>query len=77
LMSKLRLVSNLRKPPQRVLEKHLIKQGAADIGTFDKYWAKAVNALQHGSAEQKQKLADLYAATRAKVEEITRQPEAA
>jgi hypothetical protein len=74
LMSKLKLVRNLRKPPQRVLTKHLIKQGAPDIGTFDKYWAKAVKALQHTGAEQKQKLEDLYAATKAKVEEITRRP---
>jgi stearoyl-CoA desaturase (Delta-9 desaturase) len=77
VMSKLRLVSNLRKPPKRVLTSRLIKQGAPDIGSFDKYWSRAVKAMQHSgqatgefALEKKQKLEDLYAATREKLLEL-------
>jgi stearoyl-CoA desaturase (Delta-9 desaturase) len=81
VMSKLRLVSNLRKPPKRVLKARLIKEGAPDIGTFDAYWAKALKAMQQSgdfAVEQKEKLEELYAATRARLLELadsaTREP---
>jgi stearoyl-CoA desaturase (delta-9 desaturase) len=81
VMSKLRLVSGLRKPPQRVLESHLVRNGAADIGMFHKHWDRAVRVLQSAgtatgemATEQKQKLEELLAATKAKAEEIARRP---
>jgi stearoyl-CoA desaturase (delta-9 desaturase) len=81
VMSKLRLVSGLRKPPKRVLESHLVRNGAADIGMFHKHWDRAVRVLQSAgtatgemATEQKQKLEELLAATKAKVEEIARRP---
>lgn len=76
VLSKLRLVRDLRTPSERALNSRLIKQGAPDIGTFDKYWARAVKALHHTSdlaIEKKQQLAELYAATLARLEEIARE----
>jgi stearoyl-CoA desaturase (delta-9 desaturase) len=77
VLSKLKLVSGLRKPPERVLNSHLLRNGAADIGMFHKHWERAVRVLQTASTatgelavEEKKKLEELYAATKAKVEEI-------
>ncbi len=77
LLSKLGLVSHLRQPPAHIKEKHLIKQGAPDIGMFEKHWERAVKALADAqskagnvAAEQKLALEDLVAATRARVEEL-------
>ena len=78
-MSKLRLVGNLRAPNDRALTRHLIKQGATDIGMFQKHWERALAALTAAqnrtgelAAEQKAALEKLLADTRAKVEEIAR-----
>ncbi len=75
LLSKLGLVSNLHRPPKRLLEKHLIQKGAPDIGTFDKYLARAVKALHATgelAAEQKLALQELYATTKARALELVR-----
>jgi stearoyl-CoA desaturase (delta-9 desaturase) len=79
VLSKLKLVSGLRKPPERVLNSHLLRNGAADIGMFHKHWERAVRVLQSAgtatgelAVEEKKKLEELYAATRAKVEEIAK-----
>jgi hypothetical protein len=60
-------------------EKHLIKQGATDIGMFEKHWERAVKALSDAqaragdvAAEQKEALDELVAATRLKVEELAK-----
>jgi hypothetical protein len=61
------------------MQKHLVANGATDIGMFQKHWERAVRALEstrkatgEKAAEQKRKLEELYTATRAKVEEIAR-----
>ncbi len=73
------LVSGLRRPPAHVLEKHLIKKGAADLGMFQTHWERAVKALADAQAkagdvaiEQKQALEEMLSATRAKVEEFAK-----
>jgi stearoyl-CoA desaturase (delta-9 desaturase) len=78
-LSKFGIVSNLRQPPERIKHKHLIKQGATDLGMFQKHWERALTALANAQAKtgelaiaQKQALEELIAATRAKVEEIAR-----
>jgi stearoyl-CoA desaturase (Delta-9 desaturase) len=79
VLSKLKLVSGLRKPPARVLNSHLVRNGAADIGMFHKHWERAVRALQSAStatgelaADQMEKLDELYATTKAKAEAIAK-----
>jgi stearoyl-CoA desaturase (delta-9 desaturase) len=74
-LSKVGLVRNLRQPPERVLNKHLIKHGTADMGMFHAQWERAVKALstmQFKTAEQKKALEDLLANTRGKIEEIAK-----
>jgi stearoyl-CoA desaturase (delta-9 desaturase) len=74
-MSKLGLVSNLRKPPERILNKHLIKSGTTDLGMFNAQWERASRALtkmQFKTAEQKKALEELLAMTRGKIDEIAR-----
>ncbi|MBX3460535.1 MAG: fatty acid desaturase [Planctomycetes bacterium] len=79
LMSKVGLVSGLRRPPEHILQKHLIKQGAADLGMFQTHWERAVKALADAqaraggmAAEQKQALEELLVSTRAKIEELAK-----
>ena len=72
---KLGLVRNLRQPPERILNKHLIKQGTADLGMFHAQYERAVKVLanvQFKTAEQKKALEDLLVATRGKIDEIAR-----
>jgi stearoyl-CoA desaturase (delta-9 desaturase) len=78
-LSKLRLVGALRYAPAHVKAKHLIKQGATDLGMFHKHWERAVKALSDAqtraggvATEHKQALEDLVAATKLKVEELAK-----
>ncbi len=78
-LSKLGIVSNLRQVPERMLNRHLIKQGATDLGMFQKHWERVVRALADAqtrtgelAADQRKALEELVAATKAKVEEIAK-----
>ena len=79
LLSRVGLVRNLRGVPEYMRQKHLIKQGATDLGMFEKHWERAVKALTDAqsragnvAAEQKAALDELIAATRSKVDELAR-----
>ncbi|MCC7510813.1 MAG: acyl-CoA desaturase [Planctomycetes bacterium] len=79
LLSWVGLVKGLRRPPAHILEKHLIKKGAADLGMFQTHWERAVKALadaqsRAGDVASDQKLAieELMANTRARIEELAR-----
>ena len=56
---KVGLVRNLRQPPERILNKHLIKHGTTDLGMFHAQWeraSKALSTMQFKTAEQKKAL---------------------
>ncbi|MCC6575643.1 MAG: acyl-CoA desaturase [Planctomycetes bacterium] len=79
LMSKLRLVHSLNKPPAHVMHNDLVRAGAADLGMFHKHWDRAVKALHSASeatgeiaAVQKQKLDELVVTIKARVDEIAK-----
>jgi tRNA A22 N-methylase len=79
VLQKLRLVRNIKAPPEHALNRHLIKQGAADIGMFEKHWERALKSLAQAqskageaAADQKQILEDLMAQTKIKVEDLAR-----
>ncbi len=72
------LVSDVRKVPKHMMEKHLLKNGEADLGMFEQHWHNALRALENAQrktgeiyVERKQKLDELIALTKAKVEEIS------
>jgi stearoyl-CoA desaturase (Delta-9 desaturase) len=71
------LTWDVRKVPKYMMEKHLIKNGEADIGMFEKHWQNALEALENARSktgamygERRKELDALIAATKAKVEEI-------
>jgi stearoyl-CoA desaturase (Delta-9 desaturase) len=78
-LSMLRLVRNLKAPPENALNRHLIKQGAADIGMFENHWERALKSLANAqskageaAADQKQAIDELVTQTREKVDELAR-----
>ncbi|GIK53134.1 MAG: hypothetical protein HPKKFMNG_02106 [Planctomycetes bacterium] len=78
LASYVGLVSDVRKVPKHMMEKHLLKTGAPDLGMFEQHWHNALRALENARVsagdfydERKKKLDELIVMTKAKVEEIT------
>ncbi|MDD9937488.1 MAG: acyl-CoA desaturase [Myxococcales bacterium] len=79
VMSWLRLVSDLRTPPQHVLEANRIRDGHADIGMFQAKYAKAVVYLENAKSqageyveERKRKLDEMVESTSEAAQEIAR-----